>query len=56
MDSVQSATAPQAEIDIDTFFSIPMLVKDNTVMVGGKALLLEGKPIKTMAVSSGEVH
>jgi methionyl-tRNA synthetase len=48
--------APPAEIDIDTFFSIPMEVKDNTVMVGGKALTLDGKPIKTKVISSGEVH
>ena len=45
-----------AEIDIDTFFSIPMEVKDHTVMVGGKALTLNGKPIKTNTVSNGGVH
>jgi len=44
------------EIDIDTFFSIPMEVKDHTVMAGGKALTLEGKPIKTKIIGSGEVH
>jgi methionyl-tRNA synthetase len=44
------------EIDIDTFFSIPMEVKDHTVLVGGKALTLEGKPIKTKIIASGGVH
>jgi methionyl-tRNA synthetase len=48
--------AALAEIDIETFFSIPMTVKDNTVMVGGKALTLEGKPIKTKIIVNGEVH
>jgi len=45
-----------AEIDIETFFSIPLEVKDNTVTVGGKALILDGKQIKTKIISSGEVH
>lgn len=44
------------EIDIDTFFSIPMEVKDSVVTVDGKALTLEGKPIRTKVVSQGNVH
>ena len=44
------------EIDIDTFFSIPIKVINNTVTAGGKTLLLEGKPVKTKIISSGEVH
>jgi len=44
------------EIDIDTFFSIPMEVKDHTVLVGGKSLTLEGKPIKTTIIPCGGVH
>ena len=44
------------EIDIDTFFSIPITVADNTATVCGKTLLLEGKPIKTKIISNGEVH
>jgi len=44
------------EIDIDTFFSIPLEVKDSVVTVGGKALTLEGKPIRTKIVSQGNVH
>jgi methionyl-tRNA synthetase len=45
-----------AEIDIDTFFSIPMEVKDSVVTVGGKALTLEGRPIRTKIVSQGNVQ
>ena len=45
-----------AEIDIDTFFSIPMKVENNTAMIGGKALCLDGKPITTKIISNGEVH
>jgi methionyl-tRNA synthetase len=44
------------EIDIDTFFSIPMEVRDSVVTIGGKALTLEGKPIRTKIVSQGNVH
>jgi methionyl-tRNA synthetase len=47
---------PPAEIDIDTFFSIPIAVKNNTVEVGGKALTLNQNPIRTKIIVSGEVH
>jgi len=49
------ADAPP-EADIDTFFSIPIDVKDNKVMVGGRALTLDGKPITTKIVSQGGVR
>ena len=45
-----------SEIDIDSFFSIPMHVKDHTVKLGGKILTLDGKPIKTKIITVGEVH
>jgi methionyl-tRNA synthetase len=45
-----------SEIDIDTFFSIPMYVKDNTVLVGSKKLTLGGNHIKTNIISNGEIH
>ena len=45
-----------AEVDIETFFSIPMEVKGNSVLAGGKALTLEGTPVKTRIVSEGNVH
>jgi methionyl-tRNA synthetase len=51
-----SGGTPPAEIDIDTFFSIPLAVENNTVKAGGKALTLNGKPIKTNVIGSGEVH
>jgi tRNA-binding EMAP/Myf-like protein len=55
VEGIEAGNIP-AEIDIDTFFSIPMEVKDNTVMVGGKALTLNGNPVRTKIVSSGGVH
>jgi methionyl-tRNA synthetase len=45
-----------SEIDIDTFFSIPLGVKDNVVHSGGRALMLEGKPLRTKIISNGNVH
>ncbi|MDR1900802.1 MAG: methionine--tRNA ligase [Treponema sp.] len=48
--------SPPAEIDIDTFFSVPLEVRDYTVMTDGKALTLEGKPIRTRLIAQGEVH
>jgi len=51
-----AAEQTPAEIDIDTFFSIPMEVKDGIVMSGGRALTLAGKQVRTKIVFSGEVH
>jgi methionyl-tRNA synthetase len=53
--SAAAAAAP-AEIDIDTFFSIPIVVKDFAVLSGGKNLCLEGKPVRTSIIPEGEVH
>jgi methionyl-tRNA synthetase len=47
---------PPGEIDIDTFFSVPLEVADHRVLVNGKALTLEGKPISTALIEKGEVH
>jgi methionyl-tRNA synthetase len=55
LDSLDLQAAP-AEIDIDTFFSIPIEVKDNTVTVGGRAFTLNNKPVHTVTISQGEVH
>ena len=55
LDAECPAEAP-SEIDIETFFSIPMEVKDNTVMVGGRAMTLEGQAVRTKIISRGEVH
>jgi methionyl-tRNA synthetase len=51
----QAAVAP-AEIDIDTFFLQPIVVKDYAVTYGGKNLCLDGKPVRTAVVPEGEVH
>jgi len=44
------------EIDIDTFFSFPITVKNNEVLYNGKRLCLDGKPVRTSIISEGEVH
>jgi methionyl-tRNA synthetase len=56
VEPMETSTEVAAEIDIDTFFSIPMEVRDSIVTAGGKALTLEGKPIKTKIISQGSVH
>jgi methionyl-tRNA synthetase len=50
-----SASVPP-EIDIDTFFKIPLRVNNGVVEAAGRALCLNGRPIKTELVVSGEVH
>jgi methionyl-tRNA synthetase len=44
------------EISIDTFFTVPLEIRDHRVQAGGRALTLEGRPILTRRISSGEVH
>jgi methionyl-tRNA synthetase len=51
----ENETAP-AEIDIDTFFSYPITVKDNYVYYGKKKLCLNGNPVRTKIIPEGEVH
>lgn len=42
-------------IDADTFFAAPMQIVDHTVLVNGKRLLIDGKPVTTKNVINGEV-
>jgi methionyl-tRNA synthetase len=51
-----AAGEPPAGIDIDTFFSVPLTVVNYGVTVGGRALTLEGNPIHTRVIGTGEVH
>jgi methionyl-tRNA synthetase len=51
-----AAIADLPEIDIDTFFKIPLTVDNYTVLAEGKALTLNGLPLKTKVISPGEVH
>lgn len=55
LEGAEPGTPPQ-EIDIDTFGAIPLTVQHYTVVSGGKALLLNGKPLQTKVLVSGEVH
>jgi methionyl-tRNA synthetase len=48
--------SPPQEINIDTFLSIPLEVKNHRVESGGRALTLEGKPVSTTLIAFGEVH
>jgi methionyl-tRNA synthetase len=49
-----SQTPP--EIDIDTFFSMPIEVKNFIVQSNGKNLCFDGIPVKTSVISDAEVH
>jgi methionyl-tRNA synthetase len=52
--SEPDADAP--EIDIDTFFSVPITVVDHIVNVNGTAFTANGNVIKTEKIKDGEVH
>jgi hypothetical protein len=47
---------PPGEIDIDTFFKVPLRVNGGQVESGGRALCLQGRPIRTKLVVSGGVR
>jgi methionyl-tRNA synthetase len=47
---------PPAEITVDTFFSVPLEVKGHTVLSGGRALLVNGAPLRTKIIEAGGVH
>jgi hypothetical protein len=47
---------PPAEISIDEFFAVPMVVENNAVKSGGKALTLLGNPVKTKIIANGKVR
>ncbi|GHV20631.1 methionine--tRNA ligase [Spirochaetia bacterium] len=56
--TVEGGTPPNEaliEIDIDTFFSLPIVVQDTVVKINGKALMLNDKPIQTKIVKNGGV-
>jgi hypothetical protein len=55
LEGIPAETPPQ-EISIDTFLSIPLAVVNHTVESGGRALTLNGTPIRTKLIGSGEVH
>ena len=46
---------PPAEIDIDTFFSMPIRSEQGTVKVGSQTLTADGRPLKTERVTDGHV-
>ena len=54
-EATEASQAP-VEIDIDTFLSIPITVKNFAVQSGGKNLCLGNKPVSTSIISDGEVH
>jgi methionyl-tRNA synthetase len=53
-----SEASPEAEpkrISVDTFFSMPIGVKDGSVLVDGKTLTVDGRPLITAKVKNGSV-
>ncbi len=47
--------APAGQIDIDTFFTMPIAAVDSRVRVGDADLVCGGKPVVTLKVSKGRV-
>jgi methionyl-tRNA synthetase len=49
------AVVPEAEIDVDAFFSLLIRAEAGSVLVGGKRLVAGSAPISLRAVPDGEV-
>jgi methionyl-tRNA synthetase len=49
----ETSAPPPAEISIDDFFAVPLVVRDGIVCAGGAALLLNGVPLRTSVVVNG---
>jgi methionyl-tRNA synthetase len=52
----EEAGAPPEQISVDTFFSVPLRVVNGVVVSEGKALTLNGAPVRTVMVNDAEVH
>jgi methionyl-tRNA synthetase len=44
-----------AEIDIDGFFSVPLVMEGSEAKVGGKRLLVDGKPLRAVRAVNGSI-
>ncbi|MDR1428922.1 MAG: methionine--tRNA ligase [Spirochaetaceae bacterium] len=53
-----SGTSPgcSGEITVDKFFSVPLKTSRGIVNAAGRALTLDGKPVRTSVISDGEIH
>ena len=54
-EGVSVPSPPTDEIDIDSFFEMPITVSNGTVQVGGRDLEVAGRKVKSSAISSGKV-
>jgi methionyl-tRNA synthetase len=50
-----SGEAPAQEIDVDSFFTLPIAAVDSRVRVGDAGLECAGRPVVTVKVSKGRV-
>jgi methionyl-tRNA synthetase len=55
LEGQDAAMVPEAEIDVDAFFSVPIRAEGQAAFVGSKRLLAGGAPFSLAKVSDGEV-
>lgn len=55
LEGADPAAKKPDSIDADTFFSAPMQIVDHVVTVGGKRLMIDGKPVTAQNVVNGSV-
>lgn len=55
LEGMDAATQVQPEIDVDTFFSVPIRAEGGTAYIGSSRLLAGGKPFRFSTVPEGDV-
>jgi methionyl-tRNA synthetase len=55
LEGQDDASPPAAEIDVETFFSVPIRAEHGAALIGGKRLLAAGSPFSFERVFEGEV-
>lgn len=55
LEGAESSPVPMNIIDIDTFFSMPIVAKDGQAWVDGKRLVVMGRALELSAVTEGEI-
>lgn len=53
---VEEYAEKSSEVTIETFFSVPILIKDSYVYAAGKRLCVNNKPIRMQHIQNGTIH
>ncbi|MFZ3109922.1 MAG: methionine--tRNA ligase, partial [Rectinemataceae bacterium] len=55
LEGLAAGDPAEPQIDVDSFFSVPLLAKRGFAMAGGARLVVDGKPLSLVRVPDGEI-